>query len=634
MMARDLSKLIKKRKREKYIGRAFPLQYVQISIHTMNKKQAAPRKRQDVPLQDCWDTTSLYHNRTDWEKELNQCTSLTKQIVATNYDLSDATSVKALLNVLLSAERQLDKLYTYAHLIHDQDISNQEAIADLKTVTHLYTVFAETISWIQPALVRLPADIAEGHLHSPALSEYRFYLEKIFRLASHTRSPEEEKMLASSFPALEVASKAFSSLSDSEIPFGEAKDSQGESHPLSHALASLYMQSSDRELRRTAYLQQCQRYHHYRLTFANLLNGKIQAHLFHAKARNYASCLEAALFQNNIPTSVYTSLVETVKKHSSLITQYFGLKRQALNIDEFHFYDVYAPIGGKTEKTYTYDEAVDIICDSLSILGENYIDILRKGLTTDGWVDKYENLNKRSGAYSSGCYDSKPYILLNYQQTLYDISIIAHEGGHSMHSYFSRANQTFQDHQYPIFLAEIASTLNEMLLMHFLLEKTESKEEKITLLTRTLDTIFATLFRQVLFAAFEFEIHSAAEKGIPLTEEFLSNTYHSLQKELYGDIVVFDEYSMIEWARIPHFYYNFYVYQYATGIIAALCFAERILNKEEGALEQYLGFLKSGGSDFPLEILKKSGLDMAATEPILKAFSFIEKKINELSSLL
>ncbi|EPP34307.1 oligoendopeptidase F [Chlamydia ibidis] len=596
--------------------------------------------RKDVPIADCWDTTPLYPNRESWQQDLEECKDKSNGIAiwpnlsSSHYNLEDSASLHSLLKTLLLLERKLDKLYTYAHLIHDQDITNSEGIADLKSVTHLFTKFGEEVSWIQPALIALPESIIKQHLTSPLLAPYRFYLEKIFRMAIHTGTAREEKILASAFPALEATNKTFSSLSDSEIPFGEAIDSKGTKHPLSHALASLYAHSSDRELRKSSYFAQCQRYYDYRHTFSNLLNGKIQAHLFNANARNYSSCLEAALFHNNIPCSVYTNLIATVKQNTSLITEYFNLKKTGLQLNEFHFYDVYAPLSESKTSSYSYKDAVQIICNALQPLGSEYVSILRNGLTEQRWVDKYENCNKRSGAYSSGCYDSYPYILLNYTGSLYDISVIAHEGGHSMHSYYSRKNQLFHNAQYPIFLAEIASTLNEMLLMDFLLKRSESKTEKITIITQCLDTIFATLFRQTLFADFEYQIHSAAEKGIPLTEEFLSECYSSLQNEFYGKVVTPDSLSGIEWARIPHFYYNFYVYQYATGIVAALCFAEKILNKEPDSLDLYLKFLKSGGSDFPLNILNDSGLNMATTDPMSKAFSFIKKKIHELSTLL
>ncbi|AAF39245.1 oligoendopeptidase F [Chlamydia muridarum str. Nigg] len=606
---------------------------------TDTTSQTVLRSRKDVPSSDCWDTKSLYASREAWKKDLeNLCgkeAPFWPHLNEKQFHIEQPSSLYKLLTEVFSIERTLEKLYVYAHLTHDEDISNQEATADLKSITYLLTSFSEEISWIQPALIALPQKISEELLTSPELQTYHFYLKKIFRLAPHTGTSREEKILASSSPALEVAYKTFSSLTDSEIPFGEAVDSEGKSHPLSHALSSLYMQSPDRELRKSAYQKQCQRYHGYRLSLANLLNGKIQAHLFNAKAHNYKSCLEAALFQNNISTSVVTTLIETVKQHTHLITKYFQLKQKALGLPDFHFYDVYAPIAASEfARHYSYEEAVSLICDSLTPLGDNYVEALRKGLTSEGWVDKYENQNKRSGAYSSGCYDSKPYILLNYTGTLYDVSVVAHEGGHSMHSFLSHKHQQYHEAQYPIFLAEIASTLNETLLMEFLLKNAPSKEEKIAILSRSLDTIFATLFRQTLFADFELEAHSAAEQGIPLTEEFFSQSYKKLQHIFYGDCVTFDELSSIEWARIPHFYYNFYVYQYATGIIASLCFSEKILSKEAGAQEAYLTFLQSGGSDFPIEILKKSGLDMTSSAPMLKAFSYIERKLDELTNLL
>ncbi|ANH78915.1 oligoendopeptidase F [Candidatus Chlamydia sanziniae] len=604
----------------------------------MTANETFPLRRQ-VAEENCWDTTPLYSNREAWTKDFQLVYAkkdypFWPELSLTHYTLENPESLHTLLTKTFAIERQLDKLYTYAHLIHDQDITHPEAIADYQSITHLYTLFKEETAWIQPSLIALSLDKTEELLCHPFLSPYKFYLEKIFRLSLHTGTPNEEKILASSFTALNVSNKVFSSLSDSEIPFGEAQDSKKQKHPLSHALTSFYMQSTDRELRRTAYLAQCERYYNYRHTFANLLDGKIQAHLFAARARNYSSCLDAALFQNNIPTSVYFTLIEEIKKHTFLINRYFTLKKKVLQLKDFHFYDIYAPISSVEQKHYSYEEGVHLISESLQPLGSEYIHLLRKGLLSDRWVDRYENKNKRSGAYSSGCYDSPPYILLNYTNTLYDVSIIAHEVGHSMHSYFSRKYQPYHDAQYPIFLAEIASTLNEMLLMHGLAEVSESKEEKITIITRTLDTIFATLFRQTLFATFEYEIHSAAEQGVPLTEEFLSSMYRNLQEEFYGTVITFDPFSSLEWARIPHFYYNFYVYQYAIGIIASLSFVEKILNKEPKAVDLYLSFLKSGGSDFPLHILQKSGLDLQTTSPLEKAFTFITKQMDSLSSLI
>lgn len=412
-------------------------------------KEKQVLSRNEIAQEDCWNTSVIYADRQAWQADVdalqansnNEC--IWPNLQAVHYHLEQPQSLLSLIETVNDIERKLEKLYVFAHLIHDQDITNQEAIADLKIVIRIFSLFKEETSWIQPTLIGLPDEIRQQLLASPELKAYKFYLEKIFRLAIHTKTPEEEKILAALIPSMETAYKTFSSLSDSEIPFGIAKDSQGTEHPLSHALASLYMQSSDRELRRTTYQQQLQRYSDFRLSFSNLLNGQIQAHLFEAKTRNYSSCLEAALYQNNISPNVFFNIIETTKQHISLLTSYFNLKKTILNLPDMHFYDVYAPLSSKKEKQYTYDQAVNIICESLHLLGEDYVHTLRKGLTTEGWVDKYENLNKRSGAYSSGSHDTFPYILLNYTGTLYDISILAHESGHSMHSYYSRKNQPF-----------------------------------------------------------------------------------------------------------------------------------------------------------------------------------------------
>ncbi|WP_348664210.1 oligoendopeptidase F [Chlamydiifrater volucris] len=597
------------------------------------KEKVLPRS--SIEEKDTWDITQMFPNVEAWREafsSLSQDQSST--ISQKKYTLSDPNSVKQLLENLFTRQRAVEKLYVYAHLAYDQDITNKESGENYKAITLFYTQFSEEISWIRPALVHLPLETIEVLRSAPQLSNYKFYLEKIFRAAEHTGTEREEAIIASSMSALDATMKAFSSLNDSEIPFGQATDSKGESHPVSHALASLYMQSTDRELRKSTYFSQRERYLNYKHTFSNLLFGRVNAHWFLAKASKFSSCIEAALFTNNIPVDVYTNLIESVKSNINTTSRYYRIKKKALGLDTFFAYDIYAPISESTKKKYSYEEAVALTLEALQPLGKDYLNKLHQGITTDRWVDRYENLNKRSGAYSSGCYDSMPYILLNYTGTVYDVSVLAHEAGHSMHTLYSVLNQSYQNAQYPIFLAEIASTLNEMLLMQHLIKMAESKDEKISLITRTLDTIFATLVRQTMFADFEYQIHSAVEKGIPLTPDFLSLTYGNLLKGYYGDSICWPEDIAIEWARIPHFYYNFYVYQYATGIIASLSFAERILSGEEGSLDDYLTFLKSGGSNFPLDILKNSGLDMSSIKPSEKAFSFITKLLNELEQLL
>ncbi|WP_213357610.1 oligoendopeptidase F [Chlamydiifrater phoenicopteri] len=598
-------------------------------------KTEKPLLRSSVEEKDTWDISKMFPTTEAW-KEAFLALSLDQDsvIAPQKYTLSDPDSVQSLLENLFARQRTVEKLYVYAHLAHDQDITHQESSENYKSVTLFYTRFCEEISWIRPSLVNLSPEIIEKLRSAPQLSAYKFYLENIFRAAEHTGTEREEAIIAASASALDATMKTFSSLNDSEIPFGQATDSKGETHPISHALASLYMQSTDRELRRSTYVSQRERYLNYKHTFSNLLFGRVNAHWFLAKASKFSSCIESALFTNNIPVDVYTNLLQTVKSNTEITSRYYKIKKKALCLETFFAYDIYAPISESVQTKYDYEEAVSLTLEALAPLGEDYLDKLHHGLTTNRWVDKYENLNKRSGAYSSGCYDSMPYILLNYTGTVYDVSVLAHEAGHSMHTLYSVLNQPYQNAQYPIFLAEIASTLNEMLLMQHLIKKAKSKEEKISLITRTLDTIFATLVRQTMFADFEYQIHSSVEKGMPLTADFLNSIYENLLKEYYGDGVCWPEDAAIEWARIPHFYYNFYVYQYATGIIASLSFAERILSNEAGALNDYLTFLKSGGSDFPLNILKNAGLDMSSPEPSRKAFSFISKLLDELEHLL
>ncbi len=596
--------------------------------------------RSTVKSSDTWDTSLLYLNWENWLLDLQSVASTTPPFfpeLSKNAEIfSSEKNLKNFLDLMFSKEKILNKLYVYAHLNLDQDLKNDLSQKYYQQSLSLYIQFNEETSWFSPELLILPETTLSSFIESPLLSSYKFFLEKILRMKKYTRTDNEELLLAASTNISSNYKNAFSSLSDMEIPFPLIKNQNNKDLPLSHGLYQMYMHSSDRTLRKNAFEAQLSRYDQYQVTLASLLEGNIKSHVFYSKAKKFSSCLEAALYPNYIPEEVYTNLIKTTKKHLPIIHDYFKLKKSSLKLETFSYYDIYAPLISHETLTFTYEDAVDLIINSLSPLGKEYQNTLKLGLTKHRWVDRYENQNKRSGAYSSGCYESVPYILMNFQGTLSDVSTLAHEAGHSMHTYYSNLNQSFHDSSYPIFLAEIASTFNESLLINYLFNLyINEKEIQINLISRQIDNIFATLIRQTMFAEFELLIHQAAENQIPLTTEFLKQTYSQLLIEYLGSSVSLCSNSSLEWARIPHFYYNFYVYQYATGISAALYFAKQVLSeKNSDVISKYLNFLKKGGSQPPLTILKEAGLDMTESKVFEEAFSLLSNQINSLKKLL
>ncbi len=441
-------------------------------------------------------------------------------------------------------------------------------------------------------------------------------------------------LLALSGQALQGYHKAFGAINDADFEFGSIKNEKGEDLPLSHASYGLYMREQDRTLRKNAFDKMHGQYEKYENTLCELLGGVVQSHVFHSRARKYESCLDAALYPKNVDTAVYHSLIQAVNDNIGTLHKYIALREKIMGVGTLHLYDMYVPLTSEFDIKMSFDKASDLIIDSVAPLGSEYQDILAKGLKGDGWVDRYENKNKRSGAYSSGCYDSMPYILMNYKDVLRDVFTLAHEAGHSMHSFLSHKNQPYQYGDYPIFLAEVASTFNEELLMQEMLKRSQSTEEKIFLINMKIEDIRATLFRQTMFAEFELMIHTKAEKSEPLTPQVLKEEFYNLNRKYFGPDVDIDEIAKIEWARIPHFYYNFYVYQYATGISAALALSERVLNGGDAERNDYLNFLKSGCSRYPVETLKLAGVDMNTPEPVKSAIQKFDGLVDELGKLI
>jgi oligoendopeptidase F len=608
------------------------------SMNTPEKEISMPKMRTDIPEKDQWNTAALYPSFKEWEAELQTIQGQGEEIhwpelASYKGQLMDASQLTDMLNKLFSLDRELSKLYTYAHLKLDEDVGNDVNKHYFGLISQLLHAFQLESSWIEPELLTLSESQYQKLLNAPSLKPFHFYLEKVSRKKAHTLPPEQEKILALSGKALDAPYKAFGALNNADLKFSPAVDSKGQEHPLSNGSYLMYVRSPDRKLRKTSFTHLHQGYENHANTICELLQGLIESHLFIAKARNFSSCLEAALFPHNIDPKVYSQLIQSVKKGLPVMHEYIKLRKEALHLDQIHAYDLYVPLISETNMNMSYPDACQAVIKSVSLLGTEYQEILRKGLTTDRWVDIYENARKRSGAYSSGCYDSMPYILLNYHGTLNDVFTLAHEAGHSMHSYYSRTHQPYIDSQYPIFVAEVASTFNEQLLLRHLLSLAKTKQEKAALLNYQIEGIRGTIFRQTLFAEFELQLHKWAEEGVPFTPSLLNETYLKLTQEYYGPDFAADPELAFEWARIPHFYYDFYVYQYATGLSASLELFTQATQSQD-ARTKYLQFLSSGGSKYPLDLLKIAGVNMTSSKPVESALQHFEQLIEELRECL
>lgn len=598
------------------------------------------KTRDEVDLEDRWNVDAMYHGLGEWEKAFHQFESESQggkwpQLQAYKGTLGQGSAqVKEALEKILTTSREISKLYTYAHLRNDEDLALDQTKGAYQRVVGLYHEFSSQVAWFDPELLALPSDIQKKYLNDPLLADYRFYLEQVFRLKEHTLSADKEELLAQSGKALQASQKAFSMLNDADFIFGEVEDSHGKSHMLTHATYAIFQRSQDRTLRRNSFIKLHGKYKEFANTMAELLNGAMQSHFFQARARNYSSCLDAALFPKNIDKSVYLSLIKAVRDNIGAFHEYVALRKKVLKLDKIYPYDMSVPLCKDVEIKIPYTQAEDYVIASVEPLGAEYQNVLKNGFKSQRWVDRYENKNKRSGAYSSGCYDSCPYILMNYKDIVRDTFTLAHEAGHSMHSYYSHKNQPYQYGDYTIFVAEVASTFNEQLLSKHLLESLSKPEEKIFLINEKIRDIYGTLFRQVMFAEFELFLHECVEKNIPLTPAHITEKYKELSTFYFGSEASFDEEAFYEWARIPHFYYNFYVYQYATGISAAIALYKRVTEGGDAEREDYLGFLKAGSSEFPIDILAKAGVDMRQPHAVAEAIDYFKSLVKQLEGLM
>lgn len=599
-------------------------------------------KAREMTLQeDQWDLTALYRSEDQWENEFSRLAASSKggkrwlQLEPLSVERSTDPFVwKELLQHYLEADRALTKLYTYVHLKHDEDIAQTAWKSRFDRAVALLHQFAQHTAWIQPHLLALPEETIQQLLCSPELAPYRFYLENIVRLKPHTLSQEGERLLALSAEAMQTSHRAFSALSDADFKFGVVEDAHGKQLPLSHGTYALYLRDTDRVLRERAFSQYHQHYLNHENALCELLAGAAQTHWSCARARGYKSSLEAALFPKNIDTTVYHELIACVREGLAPLHHYFDVRKRVLQVPTLHCYDLYVPLVPAYDQKIDYARAEELVVEAMFHLGAEYQEVLRRGLLEQRWVDRYENKNKRSGAYSSGCYDSHPYILMNYKGLLRDVFTLAHEAGHSMHSFYSRSKQPYQYSDYSIFLAEVASTFNEDLLFHLLMHQATAREEKAFLLNQKIEDLRSTLFRQTMFAEFELWVHGLVEAGEGLSPQRLKEKYRQLQTDYFGPAVEVDALIEIEWARIPHFYYNFYVFQYATGISAALALSEKVRSGGKEERSRYLDFLQGGSSRYPLEMLHTAGIDMRTSFPVRAAIRSFQDSVAQFEQLI
>ena len=597
------------------------------------------RSRNEVPNEERWNVEAFYPTLQNWQKEFEKAEG--KKAFPRWPDLSsykgalkDSPEVVArFFHSYFDLQRQLEKLHTYAHLRLDEDLGNDALKKNFGLITSLFHDFQLEFSWVEPELLSLNEEEFKKLLSDPILKPYQFYLEKIGRMRPHVLSSELEELMALGGKALETPYKVFGVLNNADLTFAPATTEKGEKRDLTTGTYLLYLRDADRQLRKSAFEELHRSYQKHGNTFCELIQGQVQSHLFSAKARKFKDCREAALFPFAVDGAVYDMLVDVINSNLKELHSYVGLRKKLLKLDELHPYDLAVSLVPELKMNMTFSDACNLVVESVAPLGEEYQAILKRGLLNDGWVDPFENKSKRSGAYSSGCYDSMPYILMNYHGTFQDVLTLAHEAGHSMHSFLSRENQSYVYASYPIFVAEVASTFNEQLLLHLLKERAKSNRERAYYICTEIEGIRTTIFRQTLFAEFELLIHRYAEEGVPLTPSLVKEAYLELNKKYYGPELVLDAGIEAECFRIPHFYYNFYVYQYATGLSAAIDLFQKSLGSPE-ARDRYLGFLKSGGSRYPLELLRLAGVDLCKKEALESAMKRFAQLVDEFRRLL
>lgn len=595
------------------------------------------KERSLIDKQYQWNLESLYPSMEAWDKEFKEIEQQYQDdwIDLRSYRGNLQKSVNIFFDFIVKqfdVQKKIEKLYIYAHLRHDQDLTVTTYTSAYERVVALSHSFYEAISWKNSEIHSLSESLLEEYLQNPLLHDYKNYIYRLIHLKPHTLSADQERLLGMMMPALEGMERTFGLLQNADLQFPQILNEQGELLDLTQGLYSTYLQSKDRTLRHNAFYMLHSHYKKLSNTFCSLLYGEVIKNTSIAKARKYKSTLESALFPHNIDPAIYQTLIETVRKNISLHHRYIAFRKETLQVSSLHCYDLYCSLVPEVDLHWTFEEAVEDVLASLQPMGDEYTSIARRGLLHDGWVDRFENKNKRGGAYSSGCYDSHPYILLNFSGTFNDVRTLAHELGHSMHSWYSRKSQNYANFQYPIFLAEIASTFHEELLFNYLLGKCTDKQQKAFFIHQRIDELRATFFRQTMFAEFEKTIYETVEKRIPLTVEYLTELYSQLNRDYFGLDFHFDNLLSIEFMRIPHFYSPFYVYQYATGISIAHELAQMV--RKDGNKDRYIQFISSGGSDYPLKILENIGINLSNSALYEGLSRYFDDLVQNLQKLL
>ena len=593
------------------------------------------KTRSEIEEKYKWDLTPIYKDVDSWYEDYDLASKEIKKVLEFKGNIvKNAKNLLDYIEFSMNLERKLYKLYYYAHLNFDSDTTNDEYQKMNGKIENLLAEYNRLDSFANPEMMKIDySQVKEFYKEEPRLEEYEFLLEQLYRYKDHILNTEAESIISSFANINSTPEQVFEALTDSDLRFGKVKNDKGEEIELTESNYSSFIESTNRDVRKEAFEMLLKTYSNYKNTIANTFAGNVEVLTTMAKLKKYSSSLEASLFDDNISTEVYNNLIDTVSNNLNVLYKYFDLKKEVLGLDEFHLYDQYNSLVPDCSKNYTFEEAKELVLKALAVLGEDYVANLNKAFD-ERWIDVYNNKGKRTGAYSSGFYDTNPYVLLNFNGKFGDVSTLAHELGHSMHTYYSCHNNPYQYSSYKIFVAEVASTVNELLLKYYILNHTDDVNEKKYIINEMMNNFKSTIYRQTMFAEFERDMHALKEKGEILTSQLLSDKYYELNKKYFGPDVVVDDVIRYEWERIPHFYYDFYVYKYAIGLSCACYIADGILNNKPNALENYKKFLSSGGSDYPANELKIAGIDVTKSEVVesaIKMFDNLIKQFKELS---
>lgn len=588
-------------------------------------------KRSEVKVEDTWKLSDMYASDAAWEEELNQIKTKSEDLVCMEGKVGEsAANLLKVMDLSAKLEEKLSLAFNYAERLYDEDTGNSAHQAMTAKIMALYADLGSKTAFVDPEVLAIDeAQLEAFYKEEPKLEHYRKLIAEIQRLKAHRLSAEMEKLVALTMEMSQTPSDTFGLLNNADMTFPEIKDEDGQTTRLTHGRFVPMLESADRNVRKEAFKQYYGEYKKYLNTYASLYNGQVKQQIFYAKARKYDSTLVASVDANNVSPVVYHNLVDTVNKNLDKLHRYVTLRKKYLGVDELHMYDIYTPMIADVAKKYTFEEAKAIVLKALEPLGAEYVAKVKEGFD-NRWIDVYENQGKRSGAYSAGAYGTHPYVLLNFNGSLDNVFTLAHEMGHAMHSYYSNEAQPFIYSQYKIFVAEVASTCNEILLLEYLLKNTTDEKERLYLLNHYLDMFKGTLFRQTQFAEFEMKTNKMVEDGEGLNADNLSQLYHEINAKYYGPDMISDDEIAYEWARIPHFYYNFYVYQYATSFSAAVAIAHDILREGEPVVKRYKEFLSGGCSDAPVALLRKVGVDLESAEPIQAALDVMAEVLDEM----